>query len=68
MVSAEQIRKKMRITHTHSDGDIADNIEAARLDMSRVGIDMQRDNALLTRQLNCTVRRSLIILGRAISS
>ena len=38
MVSAEQIRKKMRITHTHSDGDIADNIEAARLDIDRKSV------------------------------
>ncbi len=64
MVSAEQIRKKMRITHTHSDGDIADNIEAARLDMSRVGIDMQRDNTLFDKAIELYCKAQFDYLGK----
>ena len=47
MITAEQVRKKMRISHSRMDDDIASNIEAALLDMGRVGIDPVADDALV---------------------
>jgi len=64
MISAEQIREKMRIAHTHADGDIADNIETARLDMSRVGINTQRDNALLDKAIELYCKAQFDYLGK----
>lgn len=64
MISTERIREKMRITHAHADGDIADNIEAARLDMSRVGINTQKDNALLDKAVELYCKAQFDYLGK----
>lgn len=47
MISVEEVRKRMRITHAYMDDDIRSNMEAARLDMGRVGIDAGKDDALV---------------------
>ena len=67
MLSAEEIRKKMRISHTHMDADIGSNMEAARLDMSRASVRRKRMPSR-TRQWSCTARHSLTIWGRGSSS
>lgn len=64
MVSVEQIRGKMRISHAHVDGDIADNIDAAWLDMSRVGIDIQKDDALLDKAVELFCKAQFDYLGK----
>ncbi|MBQ9491119.1 MAG: hypothetical protein IJU80_14455 [Lachnospiraceae bacterium] len=46
MVNAAEIRKKLRISTDSLDEDIRDNIDAARLDMSRVGISEAVDDKL----------------------
>lgn len=46
MITVEQVRKRMRISHDLVDDDIAGNMEAARLDMCRVGVSPEADDAL----------------------
>ena len=46
MVNAADIRKKLRISTESLDEEIMDNIDTARLDMSRVGISEAVDDAL----------------------
>lgn len=46
MVNAADIRKKLRISTEGLDDEILDNIDAARLDMSRVGISDAMDDRL----------------------
>lgn len=64
MVTAEQIRKKMRISHTHMDDDIADNIVAARIDMIRVGIDPDADDGLVDKALELYCKAQFDYLGK----
>ena len=64
MITAEQVRKKMRISHAHMDDDIGDNIAAARLDMGRVGIDPDRDDALTDKALELYCKAQFDYLGK----
>ena len=64
MVTAEQIRKKMRISHTHMDDDIADNIAAARIDMVRVGINPDADDGLVDKALELYCKAQFDYLGK----
>lgn len=64
MINAEQIRKKMRISHANLDSDIDDNIKAARLDMSRVGIDESKDDALTDKAIELFVKAQFDYLGK----
>lgn len=43
MISTEEIRKSMRITHTQLDNEIERNINTALRDLRRVGIDTDND-------------------------
>lgn len=47
MVTAEKIRKTMRITHSLLDSEIQNNIEVALSDMDRVGINVKTENKLI---------------------
>ena len=64
MITAEQVRKKMRISHAHVDDDIMDNIAAARLDMGRVGIDQDRDDALTDKAAELYCKAQFDYLGK----
>lgn len=64
MISAEQIRKRMRIAHAFMDDDIAGNIQAARLDMSRVGIDVEQDDALTDKAVELYCKAQFDYLGK----
>lgn len=64
MITAEQVRKKMRISHTHMDDDISSNIEAAQLDMSRVGINMEVDDALMDKCIELYCKAQFDYLGK----
>ena len=64
MITAEQVRKKMRISHSRMDDDIASNIEAARLDMGRVGIDPGVDNALVDKAVELYCKAQFDYLGK----
>ena len=64
MITAEQVRKKMRISHSRMDDDIASNIKAARLDMSRVGIEPGADNALVDKAVELYCKAQFDYLGK----
>ena len=65
MIEAIDIRKSMRITHSKLDPDISRDIEAARLDMSRVGINTESgDNALINKAIELYCKAQFDYLGR----
>ena len=64
MISAEQIRKRMRIAHAFTDDEIESNIQAARHDMSRVGIDVGKDDALIDKALELYCKGQFNYLGK----
>lgn len=64
MITAEQVRKKMRISHSYMDDDIADNIAAARLDMGRVGIDPNADDELVDKAVELYCKAQFDYLGK----
>lgn len=64
MISAESIRKKMRISHAKMDNDINDNIKAARLDMSRAGINESKDDALTDKAIELYCKAQFDYLGK----
>ena len=64
MITAEQVRKKMRISHCRMDDDIASDIEAARLDMGRVGIDPGADDALVDKAVELYCKAQFDYLGK----
>lgn len=65
MISTEQIRTKMRISHPRLDGDISSNIEAARLDMGRAGVSLEKDDALTDKavELYCKAQMDYLDKG-----
>ena len=64
MVTTEQVRKKMRISHSLMDDDIADNIVAARLDMGRVGINLDKDNELMDKAVELYCKAQFDYMGK----
>ena len=64
MISAAEIRKSMRISHIALDNDIERDINAARLDMSRVGIDEKKDNALIDKAIELYCKAQFDYLGK----
>ena len=64
MISAAEIRKSMRISHSALDNDIERDINAARLDMSRVGIDEKKDNALIDKAIELYCKAQFDYLGK----
>lgn len=47
MISVEDIRKSMRISHNMLDNEIKRNIDTALLEMSRVGVDTKKKSVLV---------------------
>lgn len=64
MISAESIRKKMRVSHTRMDDEINDNIKAARLDMSRAGINESKDDPLTDKAIELFCKAQFDYLGK----
>ena len=64
MISAAQIRTKMRISHSRLDEDISSNIDAARLDMGRVGVSLEKDDALTDKAVELYCKAQFDYLGK----
>lgn len=64
MISVEDIRKSMRISHNASDGEISRDMDAARLDMNRAGIDEKKDNALIDKAIELYCKAQFDYLGK----
>lgn len=64
MISAQQIRERMRISHAFMDDDIESNIQAARLDMSRAGIDVEKGDALMDKAVELYCKAQFNYLGK----
>lgn len=47
MITAEEIRKSMRISHTGLDEEIRRNMNTCLLDMERVGVKTDTENTLI---------------------
>lgn len=52
----ESVKTDLRISHSKLDGDILENINAARLDMKRLGVDADLDNDLVKKAIKLYVR------------
>ncbi|EEB35745.1 putative phage DNA packaging protein [Anaerococcus hydrogenalis DSM 7454] len=55
-LSLEKIKKDLRISHSKLDEDIRDNIEACKLDLKRVGIDVNKSDVLLEKSIKLFLR------------
>lgn len=55
-VLLESVKTDLRISHSKLDGDILENINAARLDMKRLGVDADLDNDLVKKAIKLYVR------------
>lgn len=55
-LSLEKIKKDLRISHSKLDEDIQDNIEACKLDLKRVGIDVTKSDVLLEKAIKLYLR------------
>ena len=64
MISTEEVRKRMRINNTLVEDEIASYIKAARLDMSRVGIDESADNDLTDNAIELYCKAQLDYMGK----
>lgn len=64
MISAEKIRKKMRISHAHMDEDIRSNIDAAVLDLRRVGVNTAKEDALMDKAVELYCKAQFDYLGK----
>lgn len=64
MISAAEIRKSMRISHSALDNDIERDINAARLDMSRAGINESKDDALTDKAIELYCKAQFDYLGK----
>lgn len=63
MISTEEIRKSMRITHTQLDNEIERNINTALRDLRRVGIDAG-DNDLIDKACELYVKAQFDYQGK----
>lgn len=63
MISTEEIRKSMRITHTQLDNEIERNINTALRDLCRVGIDTG-DNDLIDKACELYVKAQFDYQGK----
>ena len=63
MLSTEEIRKSMRITHTHLDEEIKRNINTALRDLRRVGMNTE-DNDLIDKACELYVKAQLDYQGK----
>lgn len=55
-LSLDKVKKDLRISHSKLDEDIKDNIEACRLDLKRVGIDVNKSDVLLEKAIKLYIR------------
>lgn len=55
-LSLEKIKKDLRISHSKLDEDIQDNIDACKLDLKRVGIDVTKSDVLLEKSIKLFLR------------
>lgn len=55
-VLLESVKTDLRISHSKLDGDILENVNAARLDMKRLGVDADLDNDLVKKAIKLYVR------------
>lgn len=55
-LNLEKIKKDLRISHSKLDEDIQDNIEACKLDLKRVGIDVTKSDVLLEKAIKLYIR------------
>lgn len=55
-LSLEKVKKDLRISHSKLDEDIQDNIEACKLDLKRVGIDVNKSDVLLEKAIKLYIR------------
>lgn len=55
-LSLDKVKKDLRISHSKLDEDIKDNIEACRLDLKRVGIDITKSDVLLEKAIKLYLR------------
>lgn len=55
-LSLEKVKKDLRISHSKLDEDIQDNIEACKLDLKRVGIDVNKSDVLLEKTIKLFLR------------
>lgn len=63
-MTVEDMRRKLCIRHNLFDSDICDDMNAARLDMSRVGIDVELDDALVNQAVELFVKSKFDYLGK----
>lgn len=64
MITVEDIKKSIRITHNLLDDDIQRKINAALRDMSRVGIDSKRDDPLIDNACELYCKYQYDFLGK----
>lgn len=64
MISIEEIRKSMRISHKASDDEINRDMETARLDMKRAGIHDKKDDALIDKAIELYCKAQFDYLGK----
>lgn len=64
MISAEIMRKRLRISHDKTDDEIKDNIKAARLDMSRAGVSDSKDNSLTDKAIELYCKAQFDYCGK----
>lgn len=55
-LSLDKVKKDLRISHSKLDEDIKDNIEACRLDLKRIGIDVNKSDVLLEKAIKLYIR------------
>ena len=55
-LSLDKVKKDLRISHSKLDEDIQDNIEACKLDLKRVGIDVTKSDVLLEKAIKLYLR------------
>lgn len=52
----EKVKADLRISHDKLDLDITDNIEACKLDLKRVGIDIEKSDQLMEKAIKLYCR------------
>lgn len=64
MIEVSEVRKKLRISHNQLDDDIQDDIDAALLDMDRVGIDTVNPDKLVDKAVELYCKAQFNYLGK----
>ena len=64
MISKEEIRKSMRISHTGLDDEIKRNIDTCLLDMERAGVNVKKEDQLLDKACELYCKAQFNYLGK----